>query len=145
MYSHPFVALPSFLGNILAFLFSYQIVCWCRWAMRAHLGLLLKTVLFVKIWRLCRIYFIHMWFFKKFPPRNCVILSQNITIFDYHQAGERYQSVVMSNRENFTIDYRDTIGDQLSINYRNYRNLKIKLKTSEISLVSWPFEHLHTL
>ena len=30
--------------------------------------------------------------------------------------------VVMSNRENFTIDYRDTIGDQLSIDLSKLSN-----------------------
>ena len=40
----------------------------------------------------------------------------------FKEVGYDGNILVMSNRENFTIDYRGTIGDQLSINYRNYRS-----------------------
>ena len=44
---------------------------------------------------------------------------RDVVILQYYD-----EILVMSNRGNFTIDYRDIIGDELSINNRNYRNFK---------------------
>ena len=62
-------------------------------------------------------------------------LLSNYLVIDFYsklviKLTRHYLKLVMSNRDNFTIDYRDTIEDQLSIDNRKYRIQWISLNLS---------------